>query len=81
MIARIDAAHWWGPVGWFYRALLSNVLASAVWGPIAFALGAAWEKRKVIHPLHRNADSLAELHEKHDRLHAHLGVPEQGGAE
>ena len=81
MIAHVDAAHWWGPLGWFYRACLDNVAASAIWGPIGLLIGAAWAKRKVIHPIHRrlqaNADSLADLHAKHDRLHDHLGVSDE----
>ena len=76
MIAHVDAAHWWGPLGWLYRNTTGNIAASALWGPIGLVIGATWAKRKVIHPIHRRLDeqdaSVGDLHAKHDRLHEHL---------
>jgi hypothetical protein len=78
VIVAVDAARWPGPAGWFYRGLLDNVLASAVWGPVGLVVGAAWEKRHVIRPIHRRLDdhqqSLDSLHGKTDQIHTHLGI-------
>lgn len=74
----VNAAHWVGPFGWLYRNTAGNIAASAIWGPLGFVLGAVWAKRKVIAPIHKRLDdhaqSLSDLHDKHDRLHAHLGL-------
>lgn len=78
IVAHVNAAHWWGPAGWLYRNTVGNIAASAIWGPVGLIVGATWEKRKVIRPIHRRLDthtaSLSDLHAKHDRLHQHLGV-------
>lgn len=71
ILGHVDAAHWWGPAGWLYRNTPGNLAASAVWGPIGLILGAAWERRKVIAPIHRRLDH----HDRsHQALHDHLGT-------
>ncbi len=38
MTLGVDAAHWWGPVGYFYRGLLDNALADPFGGLVTLIL-------------------------------------------
>lgn len=65
MIAAIDAAHWWGPAGWFYRNCPGNLVAGFVQvGLAALAASLLWP------PLRRRIHSFADT--KLAVLHAHV---------
>ncbi len=76
IVAHIDAAHWWGPAGWLYRQCMGNLAASAIWGPVGLIVGAAWERRKVIGPIHRKLDAHHEAQmDAHRTTHAAVTEP------
>lgn len=54
ILAHLDAAHWWGPVGWVYRNTPGNLAASAM----CVAGAWLWKGRKIL-------DHLDELHRHH----------------
>jgi hypothetical protein len=76
----VDAAHWPFPLGWAYANLTGNVTADMLFGAAGFLAGRVG-LRNVHARLDAQDQQLAGLHDKHDRLHAHLGVagPDDAG--
>ena len=69
----VDLAHWPWPIGNAFRdGVAGNIEASAIWGPIGLLLGMAWEKRRVIAPIHAKLDRHQEHHEAHAEALANI---------
>ena len=64
MIA-VDAAHWWGPVGYLYRQTPGNLIASFIAFVAGYLVGRGPVKRILAeHRAHQkwSAEHLAEIH-------------------
>lgn len=44
----VDAARWWGPLGWLYRNTPGNIAASIIWAGPPFVAGAVYGKRRAV---------------------------------
>jgi hypothetical protein len=72
LVVMVDAARWWGPVGWGYRNLPGNLTASGVCFVAGFVAG-----RTGLKHLHAKLDAHHAEHMRHIKhMNKYLGLPE-----